>query len=171
MDKLRALLPDFSKLSMRERALVIIIGALALALIAMTCISINIRVNMQREYAAVRNGIGESLYSDLYILTQTFDMTGVPNADVQNAILPQMRNYFAAATALNEALEKAYGQRYRLMTNADVSAVNAAFKSYESAFQSGAPTDLARADMQACMNRIRDLLSSRYSEGVLRQAR
>lgn len=171
MEKLRAIIPDFSLFSWRERVLLAIAAALLVALIAVSCIAVSARVNMQREYAAVRNGIGESLYSDLYILTQTFDMTGVPNADVQNAILPQMRNYFAAATALNEALEKAYGQRYRLLTNADVSAINAAFKSYDSAFQSGASTDLAQADMQNCMNRVKELLSSRYSEGVLRAAR
>ena len=46
-----------------------------------------------------------------------------------------------------------------------------AFSAYESAFRNEAPTDLAQADMLACMTRIRELLVARYSQGVLRAAR
>ena len=151
--------------------LVGIAAALVVALIIITCISINIRVNMQREYTTVRSQIGETLYSDLYMLTQTFDMTSVPNADIKNAVIPQMKNYFIAATALNEQLNNIYGQRYQVLTDSDVSTLRAAFNAYDAAFRSDAPTDLVQADMQLCMERIKELLAARYSEGILRAMR
>ena len=171
MEKVRASLPEFSELSRQERILMGVCLALVIALIVVTCISINIRVNMQHEYTAIRSNLGESLYSNLYMLIQTFDMTTVPNADLRNSVLPQMKNYFIASTTLNEALTKSFGQRYRLLTDADISAINTAFSAYESALRNEAPTDLAQADMLSCMTRVRELLTSRYNEGVLRAAR
>lgn len=171
MEKIRAKLPDLSQLSQRERALLCVVIGLVVALIVVTCISINIRVNMQREYTQVRDRLGESLYSSLYMLTQTFDMTAVPNADVKNSIIPQMKNYFIASTTLNDALVNNFGQRYQVLTDADVSTLRTAFNSYEAAFRSDSPTDLAQADMQGCMERVRELLNSRYSEGLLKAGR
>ena len=171
MEKAKATLPSFSELNVREKVLLIVCAVLLIALIAACCISINMRVNMQREYAKIRNAIGDSLYSNLYMLTQTFDMTSVPNADIQNSVMPQMRNYFVSSTTLNELLSKCYGQRYKLLTDADVSSINTAFSAYEAALRSGGPTDLAQADMQAGMSMVRELLNTRFSEGALRAAR
>ena len=171
MQKNKAGIPAFSELSTREKVLLCACAVLLVVLIASICISINMRVNMQRDYASVRGKLGESLYSNLAMLAQTFDMTSVPNADIRNVILPQMRNYFAASTTLNDALAKCYGQRYRLLTEADVSSINTAFNAYEAAFRSESSTDLARADMQTCMTRVRELLSSRFNEGVLKAGR
>ena len=171
MEKIKAKLPELGQMSHREKALLCVVAGLVVALIVVTCISINIRLNMQREYTEVRNRLGESLYSNLYMLTQTFDMTTVPNADVRNSIIPQMKNYFIAATTMNEALYNIFGQRFQVLTDSDISALRTTFSSYDSAFRSDAPTDLAQADMQSCMDRVRDLLNSRFSEGVLRAGR
>ena len=171
MQKIKANLPAFSQLTRRERVLVGIAAALVVALIIITCISINIRVNMQREYTTVRSKIGETLYSDLYMLTQTFDMTSVPNADIKNAIIPQMKNYYIASTTLNDALATSFGPRYRLLTEADVNALKAAFNAYDTAFRNDAPTDLAQADMQVCMTRVRELLNTRFNDGALKAGR
>ncbi|MBR1560172.1 MAG: hypothetical protein IJ646_08030 [Clostridia bacterium] len=171
MEKLKTRLPSLSQLNHREKALLCVIIGLIVAIVVVTCISINIRVNMQREYTGVRDKLGESLYSNLYMLTQTFDMTSVPNADVKNSIIPQMKNYFIAATTLNEAVVNNYGQRYQVLTDADVSTLRTTFNAYDAAFRSDAPTDLAQADMQGCMDRVKELLSSRYSEGILRASR
>lgn len=171
MEKIRAHMPALSELNRRERALLSVCIALLVAILAITCISINIRSNMQREYSEVRNQIGASLYSNLYMLTQTFDMTSVPNADIKNAVIPQMKNYFIASTTLNDQLTNLYGQRYQVLSDADVSTLRAAFNAYDAAFRSDAPTDLVQADMQLCMDRVKELLNSRYSEGILRAAR
>lgn len=171
MEKLKAQLPTFSALNHREKGMLCVIAALLIAVIAITCISINIRVNMQNEYAALRKKISEALYSNMNMLTQTFDMTAVPNADVKNAILPQMKNYFAASVALNELIANAFGPRYQVLSDGDISALRTAFGSYDAAFRSDAPSDLAQADMQSCMNRVRELLNSRFSDGSLKAAR
>ena len=171
MEKLRTKLPDLSQLNHREKALLCVIAGLIVALIVVTCLSINIRVNMQSEYTAVRDRLGEALYSNLYMLTQTFDMTAVPNADIKNSIIPQMKNYFIASTTLNESLVNNFGSRYQVLTDADVSTIRTTFNAYDAAFRSDAPTDLAQADMATCIQRVRDLLSSRYSEGTLRASR
>jgi len=171
MEKIKAHLPAFSDLTRLEKGLLCVIAALIVAVIVITCISINIRVNMQGEYNAVRTRMSESLYSNLNMLTQTFDMTSVPNADVKNSIIPQMKNYFIAATTINELMSNAYGQRYQLLTDSDISALRTAFNSYDAAFRSDAPTDLAQADMQTCMDRVRSLLSSRFSDGNIKTSR
>ena len=171
MEKIRAHVPALAELTRREKALLSICAAMLAAILVITCISINIRTNMQREYSDVRNQIGASLYSDLYMLTQTFDMTSVPNADIKNAVIPQMKNYFIAATALNEQLNNIYGPRYQVLADADVSTLRAAFSAYDAAFRSDAPTDLVQADMQLCMERIKELLNTRYSQGVLKPGR
>ena len=168
MEKIRAKLPELPALSHREQALLCVIGGLVVALVVVTCISINIRVNMQIEYTDVRDGLGASLYSNLYMLTQTFDMTSVPNADIKNSIIPQMKNYFIAATTLNEQITNSFGKRYQVLTDSDVSSLRTTFNAYDAAFRADAPTDLAQADMAACMQRVRELLNSRYSEGILR---
>ena len=171
MEKIKAHVPALSELNPREKALLSACAALLAAILIITCISINIRANMQREYSNVRNQLGSALYSDMYMLTQTFDMTSVPNADVKNAVLPQMKNYFIAATTLNEQITNIYGQRYQVLSDADLSTQRATFSAYDAAFRSDAPTDLVQADMQLCMDRVKELLNARYSEGILKASR
>lgn len=171
MENMKSGLRDFSALSARKKAIVLAACALVLALIVALCISINMRSNIQKEYTEARNQAGEALYSNLYILMQTFDMTGVPNTDVQNAILPQMRDYFVASVTLNNLITQTYGPRYTVLTEEDVNNLTAAFTSYETAYRNNTPTDLAQSNMRACMERVKELLNSRYSQGVLRAGR
>lgn len=171
MENVRAGIRAFSSLSARRKTVVVTCACLIVMLFAMLCISIGMRANMQRQYTAARNQAGEALYSNLYILMQTFDMTLVPNADVKNAILPQMRDYYVASVTLNSLLSQTYGPRYAVLTESDINDLTSAFSGYESAYAANASTDLAQANMQLCMNRIRELLSARYSQGVLKPAR
>ena len=164
MKKIARGLREFSALSGRKKAVVACAAALIVLLIVALCISINMRTHIQREYTQVRRQTGEALYSNLYMLTQTFDMTGVPNADVRNSVLPQMRTYYAASTTLNDLLGRAYGSRYAVLGET-------LQRDFDAAFDAGSSTDLAESNMRACMDTIRDLLMSRYSDGVLRAAR
>ena len=163
-------MPSLRGLTKRQ-ALVCGSVILLIVLVALLCISINMRSHIQNEYANVRNELGESLYSNMYMLMQTFDMSNVPNADMQNAILPQMKEYYIASTTLNEAIIKAYGEKYRVLSTENIAAIDNAFDAYETAFREGAATDLVKTNMQTCMDAIRSLLSSRFSEGVLKAAR
>lgn len=171
METLKAGIRAYASLSVRRKAIVLAGLALLVVLIVALCISINMRSSMQRKYTAARNRAGEALYSNLYILMQTFDMTAVPNADVPNAILPQMRDYYVASVTLNNLLAQTYGPKYAVLTEADITSLTDAFTGYEAAFANNSPTDLARSNMQLCMDRVRELLNTRYSQGVLKAAR
>jgi len=171
MDSLKAEIRGFSALSARKKAMVVGALVLIVALVAALCISINMRANIQRKYTAARNQAGKALYDNLFILMQTFDSTAVPNIDVRNAILPQMRDYYVASVTLNNLLAQTYGPRYAVLTEADINDMTSAFTAYEAAYQNNTSTDLARANMQLCMDRVKDLLNSRYSQGVLRPAK
>ena len=171
MESIKSGIRGFSGLDTRKKAIVIAALALIAALVVALCISIGMRANIQREYTAARDQAGAALYDNLFILMQTFDSTAVPNIDVRNAILPQMRNYYVASITLNSLLGQTYGARYAVLNEADIESLTNAFTAYEAAYQSNTSTDLARADMQACMDRIKELLNTRYSQGVLKAGR
>lgn len=171
MEKAKAEFRAFSALSVRAKAVLLAAAILLVVLLAALCVSSNMRANIQREYTTARNQTGEALYSNLYILMQTFDMTSVPNADVQNVILPQMEEYFIASSTLNSLLGEIYGPKYMVLTESDVNDLANCFSSYKAAYRNNASTDLAQSNMQLCMGRIRELLSARFSEGRLKPAR
>ena len=171
MERVREDLRAFSTLSARRKAILIAALAVIVALIAALCISIGMRSNIQRQYTAARNRAGEALYSNLYILMQTFDMTAVPNADVRGAILPQMRDYYVASITLNNLLSQTYGPRYAVLSESDINNLTSAFTGYEAAYTNNTSTDLAQSNMQLCMDRVKELLNTRYSQGVLKAGR
>ena len=171
MEKSNFDIRDFSKGSMRSKVIAIAGLALIVVLIVALCISIGMRTNIQREYTAARDQAGKALYDNLFILMQTFDSTAVPNIDVRNAILPQMRDYYIASVTLNNLLAQTYGSRYAVLSDADISDLTSAFTSYETAYKNNTSTDLARSNMQLCMDRVKELLNTRYSQGVLKAAR
>ena len=171
MENLKSGIRGFSRLDARSKAAIIVPLAVIVVLLIALCISIGMRANIQREYTSARDQTGAALYDNLFILMQTFDSTAVPNIDVRNAILPQMRNYYIASITLNNLLGQIYGTRYAVLNEADIESLTSAFTTYEAAYQNNTSTDLARADMQLCMNRIKELLNTRYSQGVLKAGR
>jgi hypothetical protein len=82
-----------------------------------------------------------------------------------------MRSYYIASITLNNLLGEVYGSRYAVLNEADLESLTNAFTAYEAAYQNNVSTDLARADMQLCMDRIKELLNTRYSQGVLKAGR
>ena len=171
MEKLRAILPAIKGIGDHKKALNIGVAVLIVALIIALCISIHIRGNIQRQNAAINRQMGEALYYNLNMLRQTFDMTAVPTADIQNSVLPQMYEYFVASVTLNDLYKNCYDARYSVMTESDVNALRSAFSAYDQAFASGSSTDLAQADMQRCIDNIKDVLQTRFSGMSLKPAR
>ena len=171
MEKGKSVTAAFSALSTRAKAVLLAAAILLVVLAAALCISSSMRTNIQHDYTAVRNKTGEALYSNLSMLAQTFDMTAVPGADVQSAILPQMKEYFIASKTLNGLLAQAYGPKYAVLSDGDIDSLTGAFAAYDAALRNGSPTDLALSDLQLWMDRIRELLSSRFSQGSLKAAR
>ena len=99
---------DLSRINW-QKALRIAAYALSAALLITLCISISMRSHMQNQYAKAREELMDSIYTELYIFCQTFDQISVPGVDVQNELIPQMKNHFLAARTLNTAAAKAFG--------------------------------------------------------------
>ena len=144
------------------------VGGTMVLLIVLLCITINMRSHIQSEYSFARNEIGEEAYTELYMLCQTFDQVTVPGQDVQNVVIPKMQDYYLSAQTLNTALARAFGDRYELLSPDELSALDAAFEAYDSAFRAGKPTDDAQSAMQSCMDMVRSILDSRFRNGVLK---
>ena len=141
--------------------------AAVLILVIMLCINISMRTNIQSEYTKVRSELGDSIYTELYIMCQTFDQVSVPGVDVQYDLLPTMKDCFLAARTLNTALSNGFGDKYSVLSEADESAVDAAFEQYDTAFKSGKSTDDAQSAMLSCVERIRSILETKYPSGSL----
>ena len=158
--------PNFKEF-LRSKALLSTACGILAVVLAVVCISIIIRSRMQREYHRARTEIGVELYTDLYMLCQTFDQVNVPGQDVENVLLPKMREYYVSAQALNTALSHAFGERYRILGDEHLSVMNAAFGAYDTAFKGGKTTETAQASMQSGVDMLRALLNDRFPGGLL----
>lgn len=157
---------DLSKVNWRKWGRWAAAGA-ALVLVIMLCINISMRANIQSEYTKIRSELGDSIYTELYIMCQTFDQVSVPGVDVQYELLPTMKDCFLAARTLNTALSNGFGEKYSVLSAEDESAVDAAFSQYDTAFKTGKSTDDAQTAMLACVERIRAILETKYPGGSL----
>ena len=157
---------DLSKIDTKKAAAAIALGVVIL-LVVVLCITISSRAHIHREYTNARDEIGEVLYTELYMLCQTFDQVTVPGAEIQDVIIPAMRDCYLSGQSLNTALKNAFGNRYAVLSEDDIAQIDAAFEAYDAAFRSGKPTTDAQAAMQACIDNIRAILLSRYPTGTL----
>lgn len=153
-----------------KKAGILGVGVVLIVLVVLLCITVNMRAHIQGAYSDARNEIGEVLYTELYMLCQTFDQVDVPGAEIQDIIIPGMNDCYLAALALNEAMTNGFGERYRVLSPDDVAALDNAFASYDTAFRSGKPTDDAEEAMRACISSVRAILAARYPNGVLKAA-
>jgi hypothetical protein len=102
------------------------------------------------------------------MLCQTFDQVTIPGVDIQDGILPSMKNYYLAAQTLNTVLVNAYGERYQVLTPEAIAAIDSAFEEYRTAFRTGKTTESALASMQVCISQVREILATRYNaQGAL----
>ena len=160
----------FKQLKPRQWAM-LLSALLLVLLIVILCITVNMRANIQRQYTSARNEVGAVFYDQMNTLCQTFDLVDVPGQDVQVNVLPTMRRCYAAAHALNEATENAFGRRYAVLTAEDIAAFDSAFAAYDNAFRTGRSTDSAKEAMRQCVTNARTLLSSRYDGERLKPAK
>ena len=153
-----------------KKAGIMIGSAAVVLLLVMLCITMVMRSNIQSEYTQARNEIGEELYTQLYMLCQTFDQVSVPGQDIENVVLPLMEDYYLAARTLSEVMNNAFGQRYGVLTQDNIAQIEKAFEAYDAAFRGGKTTEEAQTAMQSCMDMVRTLLEARFRDGVLQPA-
>jgi len=143
-------------------------AVLAAVIVISLCISISACRNMQQRYTTARNRNGEAIYQNLYMLLRKNEETALAGADIEDSILPAMREYFLAARALNETMGDAYGARYSVLTPDQVNALESAFAGYDAAFKGGKSTTDAQNKMNAALQPIETILLERYdSDGLL----
>ena len=153
-----------------KKAGVLVGCAIMILLLAALCISVVMRSNIQAKYTQARNETGEELYTQLYMLCQTFDQVSVPGQDIENVVIPLMEDYYLAAQTANNVMGNAFGVRYSVLSQDDIDSLDRAFEAYDAAFRGGKTTEEAQAAMQDCMNMIRTLLESRFIDGVVQPA-
>ena len=144
----------------------IIAALIALILIVLICIFASEANSVRNEYALARDSVGEDLYTSLYMFARSYDGVTLAGADVQGSILPTMRSYYTAATALDDAIVNAYGQRYRLLDGTTRDAIEAAFEAFDDAFAQGDTTSDAVSSMSACVQGVEQLLTTRYDDAT-----
>ncbi|HIS03025.1 MAG TPA: hypothetical protein IAA75_03840 [Candidatus Pullichristensenella avicola] len=135
---------------------------IALVLILLVCIFAGNATNMRNEYTRTRNSFGEDLYRNLRMFVRSYDGVTLAGADVEGSILPSMRDYYLAATTLDDAIATAYGRDYQVLDNTTRDAIAGAFEAFDNAFAQGRSTSEAISSMSACVQSVEQLLNTRY---------
>ena len=163
MDRIKATASLIQRLNWRVIAR-FTVAALLVAVIIWGCISTSNASNMRRQYAQSREVVGESLYSAAYMMALKFDDAALAGADVEGEILPAMKTYYAQATALNDAIAGAFGEKNRVLSDALVSELDKAFSAYDDAFKAGHSTEEAENLMTQAVTDTRTALSKKFDE-------
>jgi len=169
MQKRRAMQLTLPKIDLKKAGVWIGYAAAAVLLVIL-CITVVMRSNIQSQYTQARSETGEELYTQLYMLCQTYDQLSVPGQDIENVVIPLMEDYFLAAQTVNDVMGNAFGQRYSVLSQDDIAALNSAFEAFDAAFRGGKTTEEAQSAMHSCMDMIRMLLDSRFRDGVIQPA-
>ena len=139
-----------------------LLGAVAALAVAL-CISIYMRANIQHRYSDARSQIQEQTYQGMIAMTKLFARIDDPSVDVQHKLIPGLKAEYAAVDALNTALVSGFGASSAVLSSDQISAFEAAFAEYASAYREGRATGLAEDDMSACIDGIQQMIDERYA--------
>lgn len=159
MDAVKAKLAEWSK----DKGLVklaAIVTAVVLILMITCCISIHMRVNIQKKYSTAIDALQTQGYQNMENMTELFGRIDDPNVDVRYKLIPELKAQYSALSAVNTALLDC-GEKYALLTREEMEAFDASFALYASAYQQGSATGLAKADLAACMENVQAMVTER----------
>lgn len=162
MNQLSELLGVWLRNPRKKKVLMLVSGAIAL-LILVLCIVIIMHTNIQRKYADAAERMQEQAYQNLANMTQLFAHVKDENVDVQNKLIPALKEQYASVASLNEALISGYGRNRAVLTEEQTQAFDAAFGEYVEAYKEGGATGLAEADMAACIADAQAMIDKRYA--------
>lgn len=147
----------------RKKKLMMIVGGAIALLILVLCIVIIMHSHIQNKYANAAEQMQEQAYQNLVSMSQLFSHVDDENVDVQNKLIPALKEQYASAASLNAALLSGYGKRYTVLSEELTQAFDAAFGEYAAAYKEGSATGLAQADMEACIAEIEKMIEKRYT--------
>jgi len=162
LESIKAKLAVWMKNKTLVRAVAIVLGVV-LVLIVCLCISIHMRANIQTKYSAAVDQMQEQTYQNLIGMTELFARIEDPTVDVRNKLIPELKAQYTAATAVNSVLTNACGEKKAVLSAEQVTAFDAAFDSYATAYRTNAATGLAQADMAACIEEVQAMIDIRYA--------
>ncbi len=139
---------------------------IALALIILVCIFAARAANIQNEYAELQKSVDGALYSNLRMFIRSYEPVSLAGADIEGTILPTMHDYFVAATALDEAIAVAYGDRYAVLRGGIDTAITAAFEAFDEAFRQGQSPAAAISSMSSCVQALEETLLKRFDSDL-----
>lgn len=154
-------LSDLWRNPRRKKFALITCGIVGFLLVVL-CITIIMHSNIQNKYANAAEQMQEQAYQNLVTMTQLFSHVNEENIDVQNKLIPALKEQYASAASLNEALVSGYGANFAVLSETLTQAFENAFTEYAAAYKEGSATGLAQADMEACIAEIQALIDKRY---------
>lgn len=165
MEPIKAKLTVWTKNKALVRAVAIVL-AVVLVLIVCLCISIHMRANIQKKYSATVTQMQEQTYRNLIGMTELFARIDDPTVDVRYKLIPELKAQYTAASAVNSVLTNACGEKTAVLSAEQVTAFDAAFEAYATAYRTNAATGLAQADMAACIEEVQAMITARYTPAV-----
>ena len=150
-----------------KRLVNIAVCAVCVILLIVCCAVGSSAASTRSAYNGVRKSIGQETYNSIYLFCQTFDQVNVPSIDVENYLIPQMKEYYTEAKIRSEILEESFGSSWRVLEPAMITNLDNAFSLYDTAFQNDQSTDEAKSAMTSCVSALRTLMDSRFSGGNL----
>ncbi len=133
------------------------------ALLTALCITIIMQSNIQKKYTETADRMEEQIYQNLINMTKLFAHIEDEKVDVQNKLIPALKEEYASAESLNEALTAGYGAERAVLDEEQLQAFETAFGEYTAAYKEGAATGLAQADMAACIADAQRMIDARYN--------
>lgn len=154
-----------------KTAAVAILAVMLAALLIWACISTSNASNMRKKYTASLSIVGEELYGAMYMMALEYEDASLAGAEVEDVIIPSMKEYYTRSLALNSALARAYGERYLVMDEALISQLDQAFGAYDDAFTTGQSTDGAAELMTSALSNVQTALAEHYDSDARIQPR
>ncbi|MGI6238551.1 MAG: hypothetical protein ACOYI5_02870 [Christensenellales bacterium] len=140
----------------------IAVAALLISTVIWGCISTSNASIMRRKYTASRDAVGEALYGCIYMMAYKYNDAALAGADVEGDIMPAMREYYAQARALDDAIVRAFGEEAAVFTDALIVDLDRAFGAYEDAFRAGRSTEEAARLMTQAIADTRAQLERKF---------
>jgi hypothetical protein len=136
-------------------------------LLTWACISTSNAANMRKKYTSSLRSIGEELYGAMYMMALEYEDASLAGAEVEDVIIPSMKEYYTRSLALNDALTRAYGAGYLVMDESLTTQLDQAFAAYDDAFTTGQSTDGAAALMTSALADVQSALTEHYSDDAV----
>ena len=147
----------------KKKKVLMIVGGGVLLLVLILCITIIMHLSIQNKYASAAAQMQEQAYQNLINMTQLFSHVRDENVDVQNKLIPALKEQYASVKSLNEALISGYGKHQAVLSEEQTQAFDAAFEEYAAAYREGRATGLAEADLSACIADMQVMIDRRYA--------